>query len=99
MPPRAIDFHVHLPTPDWLDGSMAGYVEAAEAYFRSSVTRQSLGELAALYRGLEVTAVPLAGDAETPTGRPRVPNEPVPAACPDYPAAFAGPGPAVPPHG
>ena len=50
MPPRAIDFHVHLPTPDWLDGSMAGYVEAAEAYFRSSVTRQSLGELADLYR-------------------------------------------------
>ena len=35
MPLRAIDFHVHLPTPDWLDGSMAGYVEAAEAYFRS----------------------------------------------------------------
>ena len=28
---RAIDFHVHLPTPDWLDGSMAGYVEAAVA--------------------------------------------------------------------
>jgi hypothetical protein len=23
MPLRAIDFHVHLPTPDWLDGSMA----------------------------------------------------------------------------
>ena len=37
MPLRAIDFHVHLPTPDWLDGSMAGYVEAAEAYFRSPV--------------------------------------------------------------
>src|SRR4029079_19667496 len=53
MPLRAIDFHVHLPTPDWLDGSMAGYLEAAEAYFRSSVTRQSLEELAAFYRGLE----------------------------------------------
>ena len=51
MPSRAIDFHVHLPTPDWLDGSMAGYVEAAEAYFRSSVTRQSLGELAACTAG------------------------------------------------
>jgi len=38
---RAIDFHVHLPTPDWLDGSMDGYVEAAEAYFRSTVERQS----------------------------------------------------------
>jgi len=30
MPLRAIDFHVHLPTPDWLDGSMAGYVEALD---------------------------------------------------------------------
>ena len=37
---RAIDFHVHLPTPDWLDSSMAGYVEAAEAHFRSPAQRQ-----------------------------------------------------------
>jgi len=94
---RAIDFHVHLPTPDWLDGSMAGYVEAAEAYFRSSVSRQSLGELAALYRGLEVTAVLLAWDAETATGRPRVPNETVAAACRDYPDVFTGLG-SVDPH-
>ena len=97
MPPRAIDFHVHLPTPDWLDGSMAGYVEAAEAYFRSSVTRQSLGELADLYRGLDVTAVLLAWDAETATGRPRVPNETVAAACRDYPDVFTGMG-SVDPH-
>jgi predicted TIM-barrel fold metal-dependent hydrolase len=97
MPPRAIDFHVHLPTPDWLDGSMAGYVEAAEAYFRSSVSRQSLGELAALYRGLEVTAVLLAWDAETATGRPRVANETVAAACRDYPDVFTGLG-SVDPH-
>ena len=89
---RAIDFHVHLPTPDWLDGSMAGYVEAAEAYFRSSVTRQSLEELAAFYRGLEVKAVLLAWDAETATGRPRVPNETVAAACRDYPDVFTGMG-------
>jgi predicted TIM-barrel fold metal-dependent hydrolase len=97
MPSRAIDFHVHLPTPDWLDGSMAGYVEAAEAYFRSSVTRQSLGELADFYRGLEVTAVLLAWDAETATGRPRVPNETVAAACRDYPDVFTGLG-SVDPH-
>ena len=68
---RAIDFHVHLPTPDWLDGSMNGYVEAAEAYFRSTVERQSLGELADKYRALDVLAVLLAWDAETATGRPR----------------------------
>jgi predicted TIM-barrel fold metal-dependent hydrolase len=94
---RAIDFHVHLPTPDWLDGSMAGYVEAAEAYFRSTVQRQSLGELADRYRQLDVRAVLLAWDAETATGRPRVPNETVAAACAEYPDAFTGIG-SVDPH-
>ena len=44
MAEAAIDFHVHLPTPDWLDGSMAGYVEAAEAYFRAPVQRGSLAD-------------------------------------------------------
>jgi predicted TIM-barrel fold metal-dependent hydrolase len=94
---RAIDFHVHLPTPDWLDGSMEGYVEAAEAYFRSTVERQSLGELADKYRALETKAVLLAWDAETATGRPRVPNETVAAACEQYPDAFTGIG-SVDPH-
>jgi uncharacterized protein len=94
---RAIDFHVHLPTPDWLDGSMGGYVEAAEAYFRSTVERQSLGELADKYRALDVLAVLLAWDAETATGRPRVPNETIAAACLEYPDAFTGLG-SVDPH-
>jgi hypothetical protein len=78
---RAIDFHVHLPTPDWLEGSMGGYVEAAEAY----------------YRALDAMAVLLAWDAETATGRPRVPNETVAAACEQYPDAFTGIG-SVDPH-
>ena len=97
MAVRAIDFHVHLPTPDWLDGSMAGYVEAAEAYFRSPVERMSLDGLAARYRGLGVRAVLLAWDAETATGRPRVPNETVAAACRQYPDVFSGFG-SVDPH-
>jgi predicted TIM-barrel fold metal-dependent hydrolase len=94
---RAVDFHVHLPTPDWLDGSMAGYVEAAEAYFRSPVQRQSLDELAARYLRLEMRAVLLAWDAETATGRPRVPNETVAAACGAHPGVFTGLG-SVDPH-
>jgi hypothetical protein len=94
---RAIDFHVHLPTPDWLDGSMAGYVEAAEAYFRAPVQRASLTELADRYRGLNMRAVLLAWDAETATGRPRVPNETVAAACRDFPDVFTGLG-SVDPH-
>ena len=97
MAVRAIDFHVHLPTPDWLDGSMAGYVEAAEAYFRAPVQRASLTELAGRYRGLNVRAVLLAWDAETATGRPRVPNETVAAACRDFPDVFTGLG-SVDPH-
>src|SRR5947207_162945 len=76
---------------------MAGYVEAAEAYFRSPVQRQSLDELAARYRRLEVRAVLLAWDAETATGRPRVPNETVAAACRAHPGAFTGLG-SVDPH-
>src|SRR6201995_2036850 len=94
---RAIDFHVHLPTPDWLDGSMAGYVEATEAYFRSRAERQSLDELAGKYRALDALAVLLAWDAETATGRPRVPNETVAAAVLEHPDAFAGIG-SVDPH-
>ncbi len=94
---RAIDFHVHLPTPDWLDGSMGGYIEAAEAYFRCTVERQSLGELADKYRALDTMAVLLAWDAETATGRPRVPNETVAVACERYPDAFTGIG-SVDPH-
>ena len=97
MAVRAIDFHVHLPTPDWLDGSMAGYVEAAEAYFRAPVQRASLAELADRYRALNVRAVLLAWDAETATGRPRVPNETVAAACREFPDVFTGLG-SVDPH-
>src|SRR6266446_4483441 len=72
---RAIDFHVHLPTPEWLDASMQGYIEAAESYFRSKVVRRSLGDLARDYMELDVLAVLLAWDAETATGRPRVISE------------------------
>ncbi len=94
---RAVDFHVHLPTPDWLEGSMAGYLEAAEAYFGAAAQRLSLDQLAARYRALRMTAVLLAWDAETATGRPRVPNETVAAACRDHPDVFAGLG-SVDPH-
>ena len=87
---RAIDFHVHLPTPEWLDGSMQGYVEAAEAYFRSKVARRTLEELAGEYETMDVVAVLLAWDAETATSRPRVPNELVAQACLDHPKAFVG---------
>ena len=57
----------------------------------------SLAGLADRYRGLNVRAVLLAWDAETATGRPRVPNETVAAACRDFPDVFTGLG-SVDPH-
>src|SRR6202451_1529137 len=76
---------------------MARYVEAGEADFRSPVQRAALDELAARYRELDVMAVLLAWDAETATGRPRVPNATVADACRVYPDVFTGLG-SVDPH-
>jgi predicted TIM-barrel fold metal-dependent hydrolase len=87
---RAIDFHVHLPTPEWLDVSMEGYLEAAEAYFRSRVARKTFDELAGDYRSLDIVALLLAWDAETATGRPRVPNELVAQAVKEHSDVFQG---------
>jgi predicted TIM-barrel fold metal-dependent hydrolase len=61
------------------------------------VQRASLDELADRYRRLGVTAVLLAWDAETATGRPRVPNETVADACRAHPDVFTGLG-CVDPH-
>jgi predicted TIM-barrel fold metal-dependent hydrolase len=94
---RAIDFHVHLPTPEWMDVTMKGYVEVAEAYFRSKVARKSLDDLAREYGDLDMLAVLLAWDAETATGRPPLSNEYVAAAVRDYPEVFLGFG-SVDPH-
>ena len=94
---RAIDFHVHLPTPEWLDISMAGYIEAAERYFRSTVARKSIEDLAREYGDLDVVGVLLAWDSETSTGRPRLPNEVVAEAVRDHPGVFVGFG-SVDPH-
>ncbi len=69
---------------------MRGYVEAAEAYFRSKIARRSLDELAHDYEAIDTMAVLLAWDAETATGRPRVPNQLVADACGDHPETFVG---------
>jgi predicted TIM-barrel fold metal-dependent hydrolase len=87
---RAIDFHVHLPTVEWLDETMRGYTEPAERYFRASVSRRRLEDVAAEYEQLDVVAVLLAWDAETATHRPRLSNEYVAQAVSDHPGRFIG---------
>jgi uncharacterized protein len=94
---RAIDFHVHLPTSEWMEGSMGRYRESAERYFRRPVDLKSVEELAAEYESLDLMGVVLGWDAETFTGMPPLKNDDVAAIAKDYPdrfVAFAG----VDPH-
>lgn len=76
---------------------MKGYIEAAEIYFRSKIVRRTIDELAHDYSEIDVVAVLLAWDAETATGRPRVPNEVVAEACRHHAETFVGFG-SVDPH-
>jgi len=65
-----IDFHVHLPIPEWLEGALGPYLESAERYFRRRATARPMEDLAAEYERLDMVGVLLAWDAETFTGRP-----------------------------
>jgi predicted TIM-barrel fold metal-dependent hydrolase len=94
---RVIDMHVHPPVAEWLDGSMQGYIEPAAAYFRASVQRRTIGDIAREYEELNILGVLLAWDAETATGRPPLSNAFVARACRDHPRAFVGVG-SVDPH-
>jgi len=87
---RAIDFHVHPPTVEWVDGSMKDYIEPAERYFRSPVVRRTMEGVASEYREMNVAAVLLAWDAEMATGRPRLSNESVAEAVRQFPDVFVG---------
>ena len=74
---RAIDFHVHLPTIEWIEGSLGPYRETTERYFRKTVDIKTAEEIAKEYEELDLMGVLLAWDAETFTGRPPVPNQDV----------------------
>src|SRR4029453_19319724 len=85
---RAVDLHVHLPLPEWVEGSLGPYREATERYFRRRVTLSTAEELAGAYEALDCVGVLLAWDAETATGRPPLSNDlvagivgPVPRRC------------------
>jgi predicted TIM-barrel fold metal-dependent hydrolase len=89
--------HVHPPVVEWLNGSMKGYVEPAEAYFRASVERRTVEDIAHEYGEMNILAVLLAWDAETATGLPPLSNDFVAKACREYPRSFVGFG-SVDPH-
>lgn len=85
---RGIDFHVHLPTAEWLDGCLGPYREATERYFRHRVEIRSVEDMAAQYEALDVFGVVLGWDCETFTGRPPLSNDEVAGVARRYPDRF-----------
>ncbi|MEO7802962.1 MAG: amidohydrolase family protein [Actinomycetota bacterium] len=85
---RAIDFHVHLPTVEWIDGSLGPYREAAEAYFRKVVDIRSAEQMAQEYAANDIFGVLLGWDAETFTGCPPLRNDDVAAIAKRFPETF-----------
>jgi hypothetical protein len=45
--PRAIDFHVHLPTTEFIQATRSPHAQAAERYFRTEVKLKDIEQIAA----------------------------------------------------
>lgn len=88
--PRAIDFHVHLSTHEWMEGSLGPMREATERHFRTTVPTRTIDEMADEFRADDVLAVVLAWDAETATGLPATTNEYVAECVARHPDVFIG---------
>src|SRR5437660_12322405 len=73
--PRAIDFHVHLPTTEFMQVTLGPYAQAAERFFRTEVKLKDIEQIAQDYADLDMIGVLLAWDAETATGLPPLGND------------------------
>lgn len=88
--PRAIDFHVHLPTTEFMQVTLGPYAKAAERYFRTEVKLKDIDQLAEDYARVDMIGVLLAWDAETATGLPPLGNDYIAAIVARYPQQFIG---------
>lgn len=85
---RAIDFHVHLPTAEWIEGCLGPYREATERYFRRTVDLRTVEQMAEEYEALDLFGVVLGWDCETFTGRPPLRNDDVARIQREFPERF-----------
>lgn len=88
--PRAIDFHVHASTAEWLHGSIRPMLAGTEKFFRTEVRVRTAEEMAEEYRNWDLLGVLLAWDAETATGLPPLTNDRVAEICDAFPEQFVG---------
>lgn len=87
---RAIDFHVHLSTVEWMVDSLGPLREATERHFRTEVPIRTVDEMADEFRADDVLAVLLAWDAESAMGLPPLTNDFVADCVRRHPDAFVG---------
>lgn len=88
--PRAIDFHVHASTTEWMRGSLGPMLEETAKYFRSEVRVRTVEDMAAEYKEWDLLGVLLGWDAETATGLPALTNDMVHDICTTFPEQFIG---------
>ena len=87
---KAVDFHVHLATHEWLHESLGPFWKATERHFRTEVPARSIDDMAEEFRGHDVVGVLLAWDAESGTGLPPLTNDYVAGCVEKHPDAFVG---------
>src|SRR6185436_7586916 len=87
---KAIDFHVHLSTVEWMVDSLGPLREATERHFRTEVPIRTVDEMADEFRADDVLAVLLAWDAESGMGLPATTNDFVADCVARHPDAFLG---------
>ncbi len=88
--PRAIDFHTHASTTEWMHGSLGPMLVETAKYFRSEVRVRTIEEMAAEYKEWDLLGVLLGWDAETATGLPPLTNDKVHEICTAFPEQFVG---------
>jgi uncharacterized protein len=94
---RFIDFHVHPPVPEFLEGAFAPFLPGMEREFGRTFETVSVDELAEHYRSRDGRAVLLAWDAESATRRRPLTNARVAAMVDQHPDVLIGFG-SVDPH-
>ena len=95
--PRAIDLHVHLPTDEWLGQSLGPLLEPTERYFRASVERKTIEQVAEEYASRDLLGVVLDWDDESVTGRGWMGNDWMAGLAERFPGVLMGFG-SVDPH-
>ena len=88
--PRAIDFHVHPSTHEWLVDGLGPFKDATEKHFRTEIAVRSVEEMAEEFRADDVLAVLYAWDAESAMALPATTNDFVADCVARHPEAFVG---------